>query len=641
MAVQIQLRNGTAAQWTAANPTLAAGEVGIESDTRKQKFGDGTTAWNSLSYAGGSGTVTGVTGTSPVASSGGTTPAISLSSAYGDTLNPYASKTANQVLAAPNGTAGVPSFRALVSADIPTLNQNTTGTAAGLSSTLAVSSGGTGQTTYTDGQLLIGNSTGNTLSKATLTAGSNVTITNGNGSITIAASGGGGGVTSVTGTSPVASSGGTTPAISLSSGYGDTLNPYASKTANYVLAAPNGSSGVPTFRAIVAGDIPTLNQNTTGTAAGLSTTLAVASGGTGLTSTPANGALDIGNGTGFTRTTLTAGSNVTITNGAGSITIAASGAGASAATPTALGTVYGITPSGTAAVAVGYQAATTTTSAVGVTAVGYQSLTANTAANNTAVGYQALYANSSGGNNIAIGYQALLANTTGGSNTCVGQTAGKAITSAVYNVCLGGYTGDALTTGSYNTFVGTETARTVTTGQKNLCLGDYTNPSNAAADSEFVLGYSVTGAGTQTATIGSNAGKIYNSYAVNATWTQTSDVRLKTNIQDDSLGLSFVNRLRPVKFNWKPSNEIDPSLPQYSEVNERNTTTVIHGLIAQEVKAALDAEGVNTFAGWDEGIDGTQAISREMFVSPLIKAIQELSAANEALTARIAALEAK
>jgi hypothetical protein len=74
-------------------------------------------------------------------------------------------------------------------------------------------------------------------------------------------------VTSVTGTSPVASSGGATPAISLSAGYGDTLNPYASKTANYVLASPNASAGVPTFRAIVAADIPTLNQNTTGTAA--------------------------------------------------------------------------------------------------------------------------------------------------------------------------------------------------------------------------------------------------------------------------------------------------------------------------------------------------------------------------------------
>tara|TARA_R100000734_G_scaffold3379_1_gene3145 strand:+ start:9461 stop:10591 length:1131 start_codon:yes stop_codon:yes gene_type:complete len=57
-------------------------------------------------------------------------------------------------------------------------------------STIAVDKGGTGQTSYTDGQLLIGNTSGNTLSKATLTAGSNITITNGNGTITIAASGG-------------------------------------------------------------------------------------------------------------------------------------------------------------------------------------------------------------------------------------------------------------------------------------------------------------------------------------------------------------------------------------------------------------------------------------------------------------------
>jgi hypothetical protein len=53
--------------------------------------------------------------------------------------------------------------------------------------------------------------------------------------------------------------------------------------------------------------------------------LPVANGGTGLTTTPANGALDIGNGTGFTRTTLTAGTNITITNSAGGISIAAAG----------------------------------------------------------------------------------------------------------------------------------------------------------------------------------------------------------------------------------------------------------------------------------------------------------------------------
>ena len=147
-----------------------------------------------------------------------------------------------------------------------------------------------------NGQVLIYNESTSLWEKHTLTDGTGITITEGAGSITITNSapdqtvsltGAGttsisgtypnftvtsndqytGTVTSVTGTSPVASSGGATPAISLSAGYGDTLNPYASKTANYVLASPNGSAGAPTFRALVAADVPTLNQNTTGTAA--------------------------------------------------------------------------------------------------------------------------------------------------------------------------------------------------------------------------------------------------------------------------------------------------------------------------------------------------------------------------------------
>lgn len=58
----------------------------------------------------------------------------------------------------------------------------------GVTGTLPVANGGTGQTSYTDGQLLIGNTSGNTLTKATLTAGTGITVTNGNGSITVAAS---------------------------------------------------------------------------------------------------------------------------------------------------------------------------------------------------------------------------------------------------------------------------------------------------------------------------------------------------------------------------------------------------------------------------------------------------------------------
>lgn len=52
MPTKIQLRRGTASQWTSANPTLASGEFGVETDTAKVKLGNGTTAWTSLGYFG-------------------------------------------------------------------------------------------------------------------------------------------------------------------------------------------------------------------------------------------------------------------------------------------------------------------------------------------------------------------------------------------------------------------------------------------------------------------------------------------------------------------------------------------------------------------------------------------------------------
>lgn len=51
MAVRIQLRGDTAANWTSVNPTLAQREVGLETDTNRLKIGDGTTAWASLAYS--------------------------------------------------------------------------------------------------------------------------------------------------------------------------------------------------------------------------------------------------------------------------------------------------------------------------------------------------------------------------------------------------------------------------------------------------------------------------------------------------------------------------------------------------------------------------------------------------------------
>lgn len=90
MPVQIQFRRGTASEWTSANPTLSAGEVGFETDTNKFKLGTGSTAWTSLSYispitASSTDTLTNKTLTSPVISSITNTGTITLPSST-DTL---------------------------------------------------------------------------------------------------------------------------------------------------------------------------------------------------------------------------------------------------------------------------------------------------------------------------------------------------------------------------------------------------------------------------------------------------------------------------------------------------------------------------------------------------------------------------
>lgn len=74
MSVQLKFRRGTAAQWTSSNPTLAAGELGIETDTNRFKIGNGSTAWNSLAYGGLQGATgpAGPTGATGVGATGAT-----------------------------------------------------------------------------------------------------------------------------------------------------------------------------------------------------------------------------------------------------------------------------------------------------------------------------------------------------------------------------------------------------------------------------------------------------------------------------------------------------------------------------------------------------------------------------------------
>jgi len=74
----IQIKRGTAAAWTSANPTLNSGEMGFESDTKKMKVGDGTTAWTSLAYTATDGDISGVTASTGL-QGGGTTGTVSLS----------------------------------------------------------------------------------------------------------------------------------------------------------------------------------------------------------------------------------------------------------------------------------------------------------------------------------------------------------------------------------------------------------------------------------------------------------------------------------------------------------------------------------------------------------------------------------
>jgi len=133
-----------------------------------------------------------------------------------------------------------------------TLSTTVTGVLKGDGTAISAATSGTDYAPATSGtSILYGNGAGGF---SNVTVGSGLSFSTGTLSATNS-----GTVTSVGATAPVASSGGATPTISLNSAYGDTLNPYASKTANYVLSAPNGTAGVPTFRALVAADIPSLN----------------------------------------------------------------------------------------------------------------------------------------------------------------------------------------------------------------------------------------------------------------------------------------------------------------------------------------------------------------------------------------------
>ena len=205
---------------------------------------------------------TGVTGTLPVAN-GGT--GVTTSTGSGNVVLSTSPTLVTPVL-------GTPTSGNLANCTFPTLNQNTTGTAAGLSATLAVASGGTGVTTSTGtGSVVLstsptlvtpvlGTPTSGNFSTGTVTwptFNQNTTGTAAGLSATLAVTSGGTGVTTSTGTGSVVLS--TSPTL---------VTPLL---------------GTPTSGNLANCTFPTLNQNTTGTAANVTGTVAVANGGSGAT----------------------------------------------------------------------------------------------------------------------------------------------------------------------------------------------------------------------------------------------------------------------------------------------------------------------------------------------------------------------
>lgn len=306
----------------------------------------------------------------------------------------------------------------------------------GVAGTLPVANGGTGQTTYTDGQLLIGNTTDNALAKATLTAGSGISITNGSGTITIANTGG-------------------------------------ATQANNSISLGTSSAGT-------AGNNNTSYGNSAGaavTAGGNDGVFIGYQAGTAITTGDNNIAI----GSGALKTITTGGRNICIGYNAGALLT----------TSTQYNIVIGDsaldahTGQPERSVIIGRDAATEATTfgnfntAIGDSAMGTAT---SVGAPNTAIGAAAMGASSTiGSDNVAIGYQALKY-AAGASNVAVGNNTGAGNGSKDLCTLIGHQAGLALTTGSTNTLLGVSAGNAITTGGNNTIVGPYTGSTSLASN---------------------------------------------------------------------------------------------------------------------------------------------------------------
>ena len=301
------------------------------------------------------------------------------------------------------------------------------------------------------------------------------------------------------------------------------------------------------------------------------------------------------------------------------------------------------------------------------TAIGVSGFYSNTVgSDNSALGFSALYSNTTGNNNSAIGRSALVLNTTGSNNSALGFSALYSNTIGNNNSAIGVNALVLNTTGSNNSALGASSLYSNTTGSNNTALGSGSLSSSVSYNN-------VTGVGANAAVTGSNQVQLGDSSTttyVYGTVQNRSDERDKADIRDTVLGLEFISKLRPVDFKWdlreeyrspppvlsddadeKQKAQYEAKLKAWREASKLETIVRTgkkkgkrwhSGLIAQEVTKVIEGEGLNWGAIQDHAMGGgeeTMSLGYDQFIAPLIKAVQQLSAQNAELSARLAKLE--
>ena len=266
--------------------------------------------------------------------------------------------------------------------------------------------------------------------------------------------------------------------------------------------------------------------------------------------------------------------------------------------------------------AVGYQAGYSNTTGSPFTAIGMYALKANTTGtNNTATGYASSFLNTTGTANSSYGDSALYSNTTGGNNTAIGYYALVSNTTASNNTAVGFQAGYADTTGTNNVFVGTSAGSNLTTGSGCVFVGNGIQASAVGNNYEMVIsGNAVAGKGGSTGFINPNSGGVYQGNN-SATWSITSDARLKKNIVDNTTGLSAISQIQVRNFEYRIADEIT-DLPKEQAIAINGIQL---GAIAQELKEILP-DCVKTES------TGVMSVDTTNLTWYLINAVKELNA---------------